>query len=224
MSSGFTAIRYDARGWGRSSDPVVGSPFSDISDLAALLDHINVESVHIVGWSWGSGVAFDFVTAYPDRARSLVSVGPWIFGHQSEAISLLGERAGAVVEAASKGGAAAGANAFVDFVLDPTVIDPSADEFLRNVGSESSFWRFTNPSQRIALQPRAASQLSSLEIPILVVTSEHDLPSCRDMADFIVSNAQNASLVLMQNTGHLMHIEKPDEFNKEVFEFLAGIP
>jgi pimeloyl-ACP methyl ester carboxylesterase len=29
---------------------------------------------------------------------------------------------------------------------------------------------------------------------------------------------------VMRDTGHLMHIEKPDEFNREVREFLDGMP
>ena len=222
FASGFTVIRYDVRGWGQSADPVIGTPYSDFSDLAALLDHLGLESAHIVGWSMGSGIAFDFVTAYPDRARSLVSVGPWVFGHRTEAITKAFEHAGAVAKAASEGGAEAGANAFVDHILDDTVIDESADKFLRAVGSESSFWTWTNPNQALSLKPNAASQLSSLTIPILVVTAEHDLPACRDMADFIMSEADNARRIVLADTGHLMHIEKPDEFNAKVVEFLAA--
>lgn len=221
LATRFTVVRYDVRGWGRSTDPVIGLPYSDFYDLAALLDNLDVKRAHIVGWSMGSGIAFDFVTAYPDRAISLVSVGPWVFGHQTEAISNLYEQAGAVVEAATAGGAEAGANAFVDYVLDETAIEKSADEFMRAVGSESSFWLFTNPSPAVSLEPSAASQLSSLTIPIMVVTAEHDLPACRDMADFIISEAPNAHRMVLADTGHLMHIEKPDEFNALILEFLS---
>jgi pimeloyl-ACP methyl ester carboxylesterase len=224
LASRFSVIRYDVRGWGQSTDPVIGSPFSDFSDLAALLNFLEVRSAHIVGWSFGSGIAFDFVTAYPDRAKSLVSVGPWVYGYHSNAIERWYERVSAIAEVAAAGGADAAANAFVDIGLEGTVFEESVDAFIRNVGSESSFWRFTHPSQEIALKPSAASQLNSLEIPILVVTSEYDLPACRDMADFIVSNAQTTRLVLMEATGHLMHIEKSEEFNTEVLDFLDDPP
>ena len=223
LTSGFSVIRYDVRGWGRSTDPVAGSPFSDFSDLAALLNYLEVESAHIVGWSFGSGVAFDFVTAYPDRARSLVSVGPWVYGYHSSAVGKWYERVRAIIDVATESGAGAAANAFVDIGLEGTVFDDSAEAFIRTVGSESSFWRFTNSSPAVVLKPNAASQVNSLEIPILVITSEYDLPACRDMADFIVSNAKESRFVLMEGTGHLMHIEKPDQFNKEVLEFLSKL-
>lgn len=223
IASRFKVIRYDVRGWGQSSNPVIGSPYSDFSDLAKLLDHIGVEKAHIVGWSMGSGIAFDFATAYPNRAKSLVSVGPWVFGHRSETIDKLYEKVGAVADAVAWGGAAAGANAFVDSVLDGSILDESADEFVRGVGAESSFWTFVNPRQSVSLNPSAATQLSHLTIPILVITAEHDLPACREMGDFIVTNAPNSRQFVVQNSGHLMHIEKPDEFNRELLSFLEDL-
>jgi len=223
LAARFRVIRYDVRGWGQSSNPVIGSPYSDFSDLANLLDHVSVEKAHIVGWSNGSGIAFDFVTAYPHRAKSLVSVGPWVFGHRSQTIDKLYEQMGAVAKVVEGDGAVAGANAFVDSVLEGSIFDESADEFMRSIGAESSFWTFTNPRQSVSLKPSAATQLSNLKIPILVITAEHDLPACREMGDFIVTNAPNSRQFVVQNTGHLMHIEKPNEFNRELLAFLDGL-
>ena len=214
-------IRYDVRGYGRSSDPVIGSPYSDFADLKVLLDHLGVDSVHVIGWSFGSAIAFDFATAYPDRVISLTSVGPWVIGHSSKLVDEYFEQAAAVVDAITEHGTAVGPDAFVDIILGETIFDESADEFMRQVGSDTSFWTFANPSQAVALEPSAASRLGSVTFPILVVTAEHDLPACRDMADFIVSEAQNARLIDMGDTGHLMHIEKPKEFNANLLEFLA---
>ena len=128
----FSVIRYDVRGWGRSTDPVLGSRYSDFSDLAALLNYVEVESAHIIGWSFGSGIAFDFATAYPDRAKSLVSVVPWVYGYHSDAVGKWYERVNANAEVAAAGGAEAGANAFVDIGLEGTVIDESADILLKD--------------------------------------------------------------------------------------------
>lgn len=223
IAARFRVVRYDVRGWGQSSNPVIGSPYSDFSDLANLLDHIGVEKAHIVGWSMGSGIAFDFVTAYPNRAKSLVSVGPWLFGHRSQNIDKLYEQMGAVAKVVEESGAVAAVNAFVDIVLDGSILDESADEFIRSVGAESSFWTFANPRQSVSLKPNAATQLSNLTIPILVITAEHDLPACREMGDFIVTNAPNSKQFVVQNTGHLMHIEKPNEFNRMLLAFLGGL-
>ena len=56
LASRYRVIRYDVRGYGKSSVPVIGSPYSDFSDLAELLDYLDVDDAHVIGWSMGSGV------------------------------------------------------------------------------------------------------------------------------------------------------------------------
>ncbi len=219
--SRYRVIRYDVRGYGKSSVPVLGSPYSDSSDLAELLDYLHVDGAHIVGWSMGSGVAFDFATAFPERTESLVSVGPWINGYSSKAVEDLFVQMGAVADAVAQGGAVAGSNAFADLILGESIFEESADELMRNIGSEYSWWAFANPSQTIALEPSAASQLSDLVIPVLVITSEYDLPVCREVGDLIDTTAPNSRQVILQRTGHLMHIERPGAFNAELLAFLG---
>ena len=221
LTAHYRVIRYDVRGYGQSSDPVIGSSYSDFADLEALLNHLDVGSAHIVGWSFGSAIAFDFATAHSDRVISLTSVGPWVNGHSSRAIEELFEQFAAVTDAVAQRGADAGPDAFVDFVLAGTIFDKSADEFVRRIGADTSFWTFANPSQTVALLPSAAMRLTEVDFPILVVTAEHDLPACRDMGNFILSEAPNARQIVLMDTGHLMHIEKPKEFNAVLFEFLG---
>ena len=220
LASRFRVIRYDVRGYGKSSVPIIGAPYSDSADLAALLDYLDIGDAHIVGWSMGSGVAFDFATAFPERAKSLVSVGPWVNGYASEAVDALIVQMGAVADAVAEGGALAGSNAFTDLVLGESIFKESADEFMRKVGSEYSWWAFANPSQAIPMEPSPASQLSNLAMPVLVITAEYDLPACREIGDLINSTVPNARQVVLQNTGHLMHIERPDAFNAELQAFL----
>jgi 3-oxoadipate enol-lactonase len=220
LASRFLVIRYDVRGYGRSSVPVLGSPYSDSADLAQLLDYLNIEAAHIVGWSFGSGVAFDFATMFPERTKSLVSVGPWVNGYSSEAVDDLFNQMGVVADAVAEGGAAAGSNAFVDVVLGDTIFDDSASDFMRFVGSEYSWWAFSNPNQALALEPSAASVLSEMTVPVLVITAEHDLPVCREVGDLIDSAVPNSQQVVLEDTGHLMHIEMPDAFNAQLVAFI----
>lgn len=69
----YLVIRMDFRGFGKSaiSD---GSPFRHVDDVAALLDHLNIDSVHLVGQSMGGGVAIDLAIQYPQRVNGLVVV------------------------------------------------------------------------------------------------------------------------------------------------------
>src|SRR5437016_14584838 len=74
-------IRYDVRGYGRSSRP--NEEYSDAEDLLALLQHINIESASILGVSNGGRIALDFVSVHPSMVNSLILVSPGISGYKS---------------------------------------------------------------------------------------------------------------------------------------------
>ncbi|HET7637034.1 MAG TPA: alpha/beta fold hydrolase [Candidatus Limnocylindria bacterium] len=74
----YRVIRYDTRGWGRSETEQVA--FADRADLAAILDHFEAPSAHVLGLSRGGGIALDFALDYPDRADSLVFAAGGIGG------------------------------------------------------------------------------------------------------------------------------------------------
>jgi pimeloyl-ACP methyl ester carboxylesterase len=53
----YRVLRYDVRGYGKSSPPVEGMAYSDQEDLANLLDHLRIRNEHVVGFSMGSRIA-----------------------------------------------------------------------------------------------------------------------------------------------------------------------
>lgn len=63
-------IRYDLRGFGRSSRP--SGPFSPTADLLRVLDTLGVERAALVGLGMGSGVAINFALQHPERVDRLV--------------------------------------------------------------------------------------------------------------------------------------------------------
>ncbi|MBI2719869.1 MAG: alpha/beta fold hydrolase [Rhizobiales bacterium] len=65
-------IRYDLRGAGKSSVPA--DPYRYEEDLVALLDHLEIETAHVIGLSLGGAIAIDFALTHPERVRSLVPV------------------------------------------------------------------------------------------------------------------------------------------------------
>ncbi len=63
-------IRYDLRGFGRSSRP--SGPFSPTTDLLRVLETLGVERASLVGLGMGSGVAINFALQHPERVDRLV--------------------------------------------------------------------------------------------------------------------------------------------------------
>jgi pimeloyl-ACP methyl ester carboxylesterase len=79
LTSQYQVIRLDNRGMGRSSAP--NSPYSlkqMANDVAALLDHIAIDKVHLVGHSMGGQIAQE-LGANVDLKLYEKVVLPWIF-------------------------------------------------------------------------------------------------------------------------------------------------
>jgi pimeloyl-ACP methyl ester carboxylesterase len=66
----YQVIRYDRRGFGRSSLPT--GDYSHTDDLAALLDYLEAHDPILLGHSTGGGVVLDFAIAHPHIARAAI--------------------------------------------------------------------------------------------------------------------------------------------------------
>jgi alpha-beta hydrolase superfamily lysophospholipase len=75
----YRTIRYDRRGYGKSSAP--DRPFSDVSDLQRLLRHLGTAQAYLLGMSNGGKVALELALEHPEMAAALVLVGPSLGGH-----------------------------------------------------------------------------------------------------------------------------------------------
>ncbi|MBZ0308074.1 MAG: alpha/beta hydrolase, partial [Anaerolineae bacterium] len=73
FSGQYQVIRYDLRGCGKS--PIIPGEISHVEDLDALLTHLNLASVVLVGCSMGGTTALDYTLAHPDKVKALVLVG-----------------------------------------------------------------------------------------------------------------------------------------------------
>ena len=82
----FNIIQFDQRGCGKSRPhgSLENNTTNDlVGDIAALLDHLALDKVHLAGGSWGSTLALCFANEYPDRLKSLLLYGIFL-GRQSE--------------------------------------------------------------------------------------------------------------------------------------------
>lgn len=64
-------------------------------------------------------------------------------------------------------------------------------------------------------------RLPSIEVPVLVITSEEDKLTPPKYGIFLEETIKTASRVHIQDAGHLVPAEKPDEVNQVIIDFLA---
>jgi pimeloyl-ACP methyl ester carboxylesterase len=57
----------------------------------------------------------------------------------------------------------------------------------------------------------------------LILAGEHDIPACLEVADLLDETVPQSRKVIMEGTGHLLQIEKPEEFNRHLVEFIDTV-
>ena len=81
--AGYRVLRYDVRGYGGSSRPEAGVPYSHVRDLEALLASEEVTQTAIVGCSMGGGIDVDYALEHPERVWGLVLVATGLGGFET---------------------------------------------------------------------------------------------------------------------------------------------
>jgi 3-oxoadipate enol-lactonase len=160
--------------------------FLNHEDLAALLDYLDVERVHVVGWSFGSGIAFDFVAVFATRTLSIASIGPWVNGYSSPRVEQLLGSMGQLSTELVEGGTEVGVDAWMRLIFPTAIRDAAAREEFGRVAADYSWRAFMNDNQARPLTPSAAEQLGDVEVPTLVVTAEHDLAACQEIGQYLM--------------------------------------
>lgn len=165
-----TIVRYDLRGFGRSSLPT--GPFTHTADLHALLVHLGIARVHVVGLSMGGGVAIDFALVHPQAVRSLVLVDSIVGGFKWQQS---GSDMGAAWAAAKSGGVEAARAAWLaNPLFAPALRIPAVANRLRAMVAEYSGWHFVNDSPQRPLQPPAWERVAAIAAPTLVLVGALD--------------------------------------------------
>ena len=227
LSKKYKVLRYDCRGYGKSALPKTDEAYRDCDDLKALLDFFDLKKVHLCGLSQGSDIAIDFVLAYPAMCISLISIGPWVMGYGEKEFSTpVSDSLGATFTKVRTILKNKGSKEATDYLwtgnpsFGKTAVSPVTKEYLLKMGYEYSWWRYLNIHKRGYAFPMAIGKLNEIKIPTLVITAEYDLEACKEIVDIIMKRIPNAKLISIKGAGHIMNMDKPEEFNKVISEFI----
>lgn len=219
LSRNYRVVRYDRRGYGRST---WGSkPYSHVDDLDRLVRHLGLTRLAIIGASAGGNLALEYTLAHPNAVTRLVLVGPVVNGLAYSDHFRARNRAAFRPLAEGRDVKEVVAN----WVNDPYLTAPgntAAKERLREL-LEASPHNLTRPGglERSG-QPPPVGRLAEIKIPTLILVGEADIPDVHAHCGAIQAGITAAKRVVMSKAGHLPFIERPDEFNRLVLDFLTG--
>jgi pimeloyl-ACP methyl ester carboxylesterase len=213
----YRVIRYDVRGFGRSGVP--DAPYQAHEDLRHLLDHLAVEQAHLVGLSLGGRIAIDFALEYPERVSALVLAGPGLSGFEFSA----SEWWGPIQEAIQAGDSVRAAELWLESpYMAPAMEQPELAARLRTLAVDNSrLWVQENPE--VPLAPPAIGRIAELSAPTLLILGRRDVPDIHRIAELLSTGISGAWGVVIQGAGHMVNMERPEEFNQFVLEFFEEL-
>ncbi|KHL04899.1 hypothetical protein LK10_02565 [Sinomonas humi] len=167
---GFTLVRMDLRGHGRSGKPHTPDRYRMplvVEDVLTVLDDARVEAAHAVGYSFGARVAFALAAAEPRRVLSLATLGGTYRAQRGEVEKVFFP---GYLEALRAGGM----TAFADgFRAAGNQLDPSTRAaFLANDAEAlAAYFEATEEGEGV---PEAV--LAQLSMPALLMAGTLDVP------------------------------------------------
>jgi 3-oxoadipate enol-lactonase len=210
----YHTVRYDRRGFGRS--PVPTSIYSETEDLAALLHSRKIDHAILVGSSHGGELSIDFTLQYPQLVRQLVLVGPVLSGFPYS--DFFYQRG------------VANSKPFEKDDVSGAISNWSKDKYLLAPGHEAARKKLleiltaspqdlTHPDLVPPSRP-ALGHLPDIRVATLILVGDSDIADVFVHAGAIEAGIFNSQLVVVPQTGHLMYLEKPEEFSRIVLHFI----
>lgn len=224
FADAFRTVAYDRRGFGETK--FLTEPHSYLDDLAAVIGSIcSREKAVLVGCSQGGRISVDYALTYPDRVKALVLVASAISG----APQATGQTYPAPIVALEEAIEAADkardldrlneleAQAWLDGPLQkPGRVQGAARDLFLDMNGRAL--RHV-PAGEETSKVKAFDRFDELKLPILSITAEYDYPSLNERNAKLHARA-GAEMVTMRGVAHLPSLERPDEFNSIVRDFL----
>lgn len=218
LSKGFNVIAWDAPGCGVSDDPPKNFSLADYADsLAGLIDHLEIEHSHILGLSFGGGLAIALYERYPEIPQTLILVSAYA-----------GWGASLPKDEVSKRVHHAGEQANMDR-------DSVSEEWLPSLLSSSAtpemkqrvklvIQDFHPEGMLVMLNAFADADLRdvlpNISVPTLLLYGEEDVRSPIYVAKELDELIPTSKLIVIPGTGHLVNVEAPIKFESLVIDFI----
>jgi proline iminopeptidase len=244
LSDSYHLIYYDQRGRGRSADHVQPEDVtlaSDLSDLDKVREHFHLDSVTLLGHSWGTVLALEYALRYSQRVSRMILMNPapasisdykqlrsdWLEKRPAD----MEQRKIISATPAYQQGDPAAVTAYYRIHFKPAFARPeNYEKFMTRLSA--SFTREGVVKAR-AVEARLMTEtwskpgynllpkLKTVTIPALVISGDHEfIPAAT--AEHISQALPNARLVTLRNCGHFTYLECPVPVHKDIDKFFQS--
>lgn len=219
LSDRYTAVAWDARGYGDSGGMVTG--FHDFADdLVCVIRHF-VGPAHLVGLSMGGRIALDFWARAPELVRSLTladcSAGSAVTASPERVEAFLAMRRKPLIEQGKT--PADIASEIVAGIAGPNITEAQREVLL------DSHRRLKTTAYLATLETvtryTAFPDFATVTVPVQIIVGAEDRIATPAYAAEMAAQFPDARLAVIPHAGHVSNIEAPAAFNAILDAFLS---
>lgn len=219
-------IRLDFRGYGRSSDQCETFQHTHVDDVLAVMDSLRISRAHVVGLSMGSFVAGDMLAMYPERMLSCTLVSGGIRNSPGPT-EPMGEEENRQrdeeIAALKLRGIDVYKREWHDILMSS---GGSQKERMRQplwqMVDDWTAWQPLHKEVRLFYGKEAWKRLEergTTEVPTLIIRGENEVKDPAGLPKEMNYLAR-ARFEIIPDCGHMLNMERPEEFNALVLEFV----
>lgn len=228
FSQHYRVLAFDVRGHGWSSPlerPYTVSGFA--KDLKTLLQEVGATEVALVGWSMGGIISIEYCLNNPQEVKALALIATR--GHRNPMMKLrirfqdLWTRLSLMMDFADYEG----------FTYEDQVQREVRSMFSSATPQEVVDWVMAdlrnNPRRNFLEVAKslwdweAAERLRNIRVPTLIMVGDKDTRTPPRFSHLLHEKIPNSKLMIIENCGHFLALERPDIVNNEIIKFLREI-
>lgn len=181
-----------------------------VEDVRMFCDEKGLKNVVMIGHSMGGAITLKFALSHPKHLRAVVLVST---GAKLRVTPLIFEKIKRDY------------NGFLMLVKryafsDKTSLEVKNDvvELMGRVKPQVVYGDFEACDKFNVME-----SLSEISVPTLIICGKDDFLTPLKYSEYLKANIRNSELKVIADAGHMVMLEKPEEFNKILEEFIKGL-
>jgi len=212
MAEALDFVTPEAPGFGETPLPPWMRSFNDLTILYdQLFDQLELDSIHLVGFSMGGWAAAEFASYYPRRLKSLSLITPvGLRVEDDPGVDIFQLAPAELMDRLFKD-----KDVMMQWLPDVDNFDEGIHMYSEFSAAARMMWA---PRYNLALEHR----LQRLTCPTQVIGAEEDRLVPNAMSDKFAAVLPNCTLTRLAGTGHEPLLERPRELADTLTQFIAG--
>lgn len=216
-------IIYDLPGFGNSGSVAGGtkSIHAFAENLVKFMDALNIKKAFVCGLSMGGYILLNAVERHQERFEGIILADTQCLADSKENAE---KRFKTIVDIEKKG-LKEFAEGFVKNAFAPDTLETNRElvDKIREVILSNSQEAVTSALLAMANRAETCSAIKNIQVPAMVLCGEEDALTPVSLSEFLFNHIPNAELDIIKRAGHLSNLERSEEFNDHLHNFISDI-